>query len=273
MGPDKFWTGVGALTSIGWLLAGGCSFGSQGTGTDLAITDSGIVADAPTADTAVADVSPEDSQDSQATLDVSEGGSPDIAGDGFDDVPDAEADVGSPVLTMSGAKIATGSLLDLATEGSVGWAHWGLDTTASFNHKKGSSLITTGPAAGASQWPYYSLKISWTDGEPTSSVAETRSGILQLKKGDGLGFQVDGATLKGKVRIYVSCYQCTGTIRVSLTGAPSVEASLPAPGDTNDLERWTVDFSTPSPSAVLSVSLVKTNIDGSLGLLAATVAP
>src|SRR5467141_4433 len=76
-------------------------------------------------------------------------------------------------LVGSFSPVTAGTALDLTAEGTLDWAHWGLVSTNSFDHKNGvtqkiSDFTVLGTQA-VQQYADNFTAYSWTDGAPTPS--------------------------------------------------------------------------------------------------------
>src|SRR5262249_48624512 len=84
--------------------------------------------------------------------------------------------------------------INLTAEGASDWAHWGLESENSFDHKAGVSqqisnysVVGFGPAyAYADNTESY----SWTDGTPTVSALSTPTGVYAAGQGEGFEVRV-----------------------------------------------------------------------------------
>src|SRR5213075_2899582 len=85
--------------------------------------------------------------------------------------------------------------VNLTTEGTSDWAHWGLSNANSFDHKATggtqiSNVTTLGSAPVKAQLTDSPSRYSWSDGNPTASFSSTPTGIyINNFTGTGRGFQ------------------------------------------------------------------------------------
>src|SRR5260221_2684350 len=72
--------------------------------------------------------------------------------------------------------------VNLTVEGTADWAHWGLVTNSSFDHKSGTAQqISDFTVLGTNDVQQYSDSLtaySWSDGTPTPSVADSTTGVF-----------------------------------------------------------------------------------------------
>src|SRR5438128_2505856 len=98
------------------------------------------------------------------------------------------------------AALLTGSVapppasVNLTTEGSSDWIHWGLNTATDVNRKASggsqiSNFTTIGSGTNVVRLTDSPSKYSWTDGSPTAVVNNTPGGVyINNFDGPGRGF-------------------------------------------------------------------------------------
>lgn len=122
----------------------------------------------------------------------------------------------SPTVSVANSNI------DLTSQGSGDWVHWGLDTPSSVNRKASvtaqiGSITTLGSnpkrfqASGNSRSTY-----AWNDGTPTAATSTT-AGIYFRGTGNGFEFSVPADTTARTLRVHLGGYQARGQIEVSLS--------------------------------------------------------
>lgn len=280
-------------------LLTGCSLESAGTAEDLPLDDTGAIdtsvsGDAifPT-DEGVADSSVVDSSIEDTT--VADTAAPDThVADTF--VPDTapvdtgmpdtivvvdtapDAPVGMPSLIgESGPLAASAQKFNLATEGTLDWAHWGHGGSAStWNRKSGGTALVKGAIGGALPWATFPTEISWTGGTPTASVTDSRWGIYHDNNGESFAFDAEGdPTVERTLRVYVTWNNCTGTVEARLSDAMlSWSGPLPPPGGTGmgiQPAWYQFKFKPAATGGKVQIRVTKTNNSGYMGILAATL--
>ncbi|MGZ3423343.1 MAG: hypothetical protein ACXVEE_36110 [Polyangiales bacterium] len=174
---------------------------------------------------------------------------------------------------------ASGSTTNLTTEGTLGWAHWGLFLPGDFNHRSAADLIGKGSAFGgtATRWPTYPIKFSWTDGTPTAS-ATTSAGLYMSGKDDGFTFDAAGDPAAPRtLKVYIAWDGANGTFDASLSdgSATAWSGTIPPPGGSGSGIQpavYTLTFKPASAGAKLNIKLTKTNGGTNyLSLIAATL--
>jgi hypothetical protein len=138
--------------------------------------------------------------------------------------------------TLSGEGTFPPGSVDLTAEGTSDWAHWGLVSTTSFDHKTGvPQEISEFTKLGTNDTQRLQDNItafSWSDGSPTPATNGTQTGVFTygLTNGFLLTAPADGnsRTLKvyvglygaeGKFQAYLSDYSAPAYTDTSLRGA------------------------------------------------------
>jgi len=119
------------------------------------------------------------------------------------------------------------SLIDLTSDGSTDWAHWGLSSSSSVNRKAGqasqiSSIVTLGAAAKRFQAPAgVRATYDWSDGAPTAA-ASTTAGLYFGGSGNGYELTLPADTSPRTVQIHLGGYKSQGQIEVTLSDASAL---------------------------------------------------
>jgi hypothetical protein len=128
-------------------------------------------------------------------------------------------DAGS--LTCSRALIPAS--VSLTAEGPVDWAHWGLTTATSFNHKSGvtppriSNYALVG-AAAADRYQDNPNLYSWGDGTPTATNSGTPTGVyVGGVLSNGFRLTVPADTTVRTLKLYIGVWDAQGRLEVSLS--------------------------------------------------------
>ena len=84
--------------------------------------------------------------------------------------------------SLSVTSAVTPATVNLSTEGTADWAHWGLTGAGSFNHKSGitqqiSNFVPIGSGA-IQQYGNNPSLYSWTGGTPTAGITNTRPAYM-----------------------------------------------------------------------------------------------
>ncbi len=123
--------------------------------------------------------------------------------------------------SLSGQMSQSPSAVNLSTEGTTDWAHWGLTTASSFNHKSGvtqqiSNYTLIGSTA-AGRFNDSRVAYTWSGGTPTASASSSTTGLYFTGIGDGYQLSVPAATTDRTVKLYLSVYQARGRLEARLS--------------------------------------------------------
>jgi hypothetical protein len=183
-----------------------------------------------------------------------------------------------PIVVIPGKITATvvnpGSNVNLTTEGTTDWAHWGL----TFDHKAnvvsfiGQSLQLIN--ASAFSKTISSPTFAWTDGTPTASGSGNKNCVSVSGNGSGFQFTVQATTAVQTLNIYVGVAKATGKLQLSLSdnSAPVLIDTSITSSSTTVNKVYQVQFSSPY-AATLSVNWTEQSggNNGSVLLQAATL--
>lgn len=147
--------------------------------------------------------------------------------------------------------------INLTAEGLTDWAHWGLESEFSFNHKAGvASQIRNYTYAGVGPAYAYFDNVetyTWTDGTPTPSIFNYPAGVYCAGLGEGFEVRVAADTTVKTLRVYVGAYGARGRLQAWLDdySAPVLfDQSLINPGNGPGLA-YTVQFRAAAPGRSL----------------------
>ena len=267
------------------IVNAGCSLESAGTSVDPTL-ESGIEGqDSSSTDTSFAgtDSATVDSgsEDSSAPLDsdLVDSAPLDTGVIDTDVIDTGVIDTGPPDMgvVMPSLSGTIGALpsnnVNLATEGTLGWGHWGHGGADNFNGKAGSTAINKGTIGTPLWYGIYSTRFSWTGGSPTASASESRQGIYHDKKNESFTFEAAGDPFTERtLRVYVAFDDSTGKIEASLSDAtPTWSQSFG--GDSSEILPRVVElkFRPATAAGKVVVKVIKSKESGYLSLLAATL--
>ena len=132
------------------------------------------------------------------------------------------------------SQIAT--IINMGSEGSLDWAHWGFNGPSNFNHKNVSQKISNMTRIGDSGTNWFTdstTTFSWADGTPTAS-AFTENGIITGQTGtggSGFEFTAPADTSLKTLKVYVGTWVGVGRFEAAISdgSAPTyVDTSLSA---------------------------------------------
>ena len=150
-------------------------------------------------------------------------------------------------------------MVDLSSEGTLDWAHWGYPSNATFNHKAGvESQVSDIIGLGSSSFEQYSNNytgFSWTDGTPITNAINTTSGLFIVGLTNGFELKIVAGTTLRRVRVYAGLYGAQGKFQAFLS-----DFSAPPYIDTTAVNMfgdrynvYTIDFMAASTGQVLIV--------------------
>ena len=185
---------------------------------------------------------------------------------------------------LTGSVAAANSDVNLTTEGTSDWAHWGFSGIG-YNHK----------ALGGSQISDYTLingypplqfndnayVFSWTDGIPNAASGGTRNGIYTGNLSGGFQITAYADTRPRTLKVYVGGYQSGGTLTASLSDDTSgssfyVDSSAGQSGlgntDGNHYYAvYTLTYQAASANQSLTVAWTQNSSGGNVSLVGATL--
>ena len=157
--------------------------------------------------------------------------------------------------------------VNLTTEGTIDWAHWGQTTAATFDHKSGGgSLISDVTALSSSPEVRVTTSpttFTWSDGTANATANASATALGTFAYGHGFSFTVPADTTPRVLRIYVGVTNVRGklTARLSDGSAPDyVDQSLFNAAATDGV--YTLSYSAASAGQTLTVSWVEIPPDG-----------
>jgi len=160
---------------------------------------------------------------------------------------------------ISGSVTLPAASVELTAEGSSDWAHWGLASPASFDHKAGvpqqiSNFTKIGTNDTQRLQDYYTA-FSWSDGTPTAGTNGTKTGVFIHGLTNGFLLTAPADTNLRTLKVYVGLYGAQGKFQSYLS-----DYSAPAYTDTslssfygNDPAVYTLTYAAASSEQTLVV--------------------
>jgi len=116
--------------------------------------------------------------------------------------------------SLAGSSAMPPGALNLTLEGTADWAHWGLTTNSSFDHKAGvAQQISNFSPIGTNLVQRYAdnfTAYSWSDGTPTSSATNTPTGVFITGITNGFQIHAPADTTTRRLKVYVGLYGAQG---------------------------------------------------------------
>ena len=171
--------------------------------------------------------------------------------------------------------------VNLTTEGATDWAHWGLNSKHSFNHKAGSSQnISDFTVLGSHAILGYSnnfTRYSWSDGAPVLEATDSPTGVFIVGQDSGFALTAPADTTPRRLKLYVGGYGMQANFQAWLSdlSAPAYTDSSVSNVFGDSYAVYTLDYSAASAGQSLIVQYrVDTLFDpefGNVTLQAATL--
>jgi hypothetical protein len=189
----------------------------------------------------------------------------------IDAAPDAAA---GPALTLTTTTLGNGNV-DLTSEGTVDWAHWGLDNTNSFDDKAtGGTAISNLAASPAGSFGGSPFTASWSDGTPHMDESQTSSGVLE-NQGSTMTITAPADTTLRTLRVYVGVQGSSAQLDVSLSDDSATAATATLTSDQTLNVCYEIVYRAASSGQTVTVSWKDTHDQGGGGsfttLLSATL--
>jgi len=188
---------------------------------------------------------------------------------------------GSTSSGLSGSFFIPTTTQNLTMLGTSDWAHWGLTSNTSFDHKTGANSgisnynVLNAEAGSVATSPYSSVAVSWSDGTPTSSATSTQTSVYVA--GLNRGFQITAVadTTPRLLTVYVGMNNTRAKMvaHMSDNSAPDyVDQSLQNSGPLS--AAYTFVYSAASAGQTITVSWTAQQVvayNSSVSLMAATL--
>jgi hypothetical protein len=169
------------------------------------------------------------------------------------------------VFVITGGGLMTGTFapsdgsVDLTSEGTLDWMHWGLVRLNSLNRKRDVpqqiSDVTEIGRGRADQYGDNLVAFQWSDGTPTLSVGGTTTGIFKYESGGGFQITVPAGPKVRRLKVFVGVFAAKAEFQATLSdssAAPYIDSSVQSVY--NSLTGvHTIDFASASPGQTLTV--------------------
>jgi hypothetical protein len=228
-----------------------------------------------------ADLGDVDMRSSTGGRDLSALGDGGDGGDGGMPVADlATLDLASVPGHLSGSGAATLAMIDLTTEGTLDWAHYGYPTSGDMDNKANVtsqiSYYKTLSGNTATVFANNPSSFAWEDGVLTATVSGTTTGMYRTSVADGFRITVPASTQPRTLQVYVGGYRSNGKLTASLSdqSAPDYsDASFSRSDGSLYSVTYTLTFNAARDGERLTVSWAAASVvmDGNVSLEAAAL--
>jgi hypothetical protein len=168
--------------------------------------------------------------------------------------------------------------VSLSTEGTSDWAHWGLTTASSFNHKSGvTQQISNYTLIGSTtvgRMTDSRVAYSWSGGTPTASAANSKTGIYFTGIGNGYRLTVPAVSVDRTLKLYLGLWVARGRFEAKLSDGSVTPYVAYLDNSTTSVDRVvTLRFSSASSGVNLIIEYTVENNygKGNITLQAATL--
>jgi len=161
--------------------------------------------------------------------------------------------------TLSAGVALPPASVDLTSEGTLDWAHWGLLSRETFNHKATAvPLISNFTKVGTNEPVRFQetfTAYSWNDGIPIAATNDTHTGVYMPGATNGFTFSVPADTTQRTLKVYVGLYGVRGLFQAYLSdfSAPAYAETSLASIFGNDYGIFTLNYTAASSGQNLIV--------------------
>jgi len=124
---------------------------------------------------------------------------------------------------LTGSFVRSVTDVNLTQQGTLGWAHWGLQNKNSFAHKQGAKqAISTYTRIGNAPVKHFSdnpTKYSWTNGTPQVNTQGTTTGVWTYGLHNGFQITVPADTTSRTVKLYIGVWRAQGLVKATVSGS------------------------------------------------------
>jgi hypothetical protein len=160
--------------------------------------------------------------------------------------------------TLNGSVAFPPGSVDLTVEGNVDWVHWGLLSAADVNRKAVPTQISSLTKIGTNELMRltdFQTASSWSDGTPTSSVNNVKTGIFVSGITNGFQFSVPAHMGLRTLKVYVGLYGGSGNFQAWLSdfSAPAFTDRSLTNAYENSYAVYTLDYAAASAGQTLNI--------------------
>jgi hypothetical protein len=148
--------------------------------------------------------------------------------------------------------------IDLTTEGTTDWAHWGLGGGSGFDRRNGGTAISNIAAPPDVSFSGAPLTASWMNGTPLGATAPTDTGI-GVHEGSTMTITVPASTSTQTLRVYLGVQTAGARLDLSLSdsSATTTAQTLTSTNATQNVQ-YTIVYHAASNGQTLTVSWTDT---------------
>ena len=178
--------------------------------------------------------------------------------------------------SLAGAVNSATTAVNLTTEGTLDWMHWGDGGASGQNRKANVSVqLNNFAVVGGAPVGWYGddpRQMSWSDGTPTATLTNDGTGLTITGTGVGFSFTAPADTSVRTLTVHVGGYNSSGTLTAKLSdgsAANFVDTSTLVSGQYD--RNYTLTYNAGKANQSLTVSWVLASGGGDVSLSAAAL--
>ncbi len=139
-----------------------------------------------------------------------------------------QAALGQPTATATlSGKFAHSTMgVNLSQQGTLDWAHWGLQNNISFAHKQNAtqriSNFTRIGHAPVLRFNNSPTNYSWNNGNPQANVSNTTTGVWTYGLHNGFQITVPADTTSRTLKLYVGVWKAQASLKATISNSKAV---------------------------------------------------
>ncbi|MEO7719183.1 MAG: putative Ig domain-containing protein [Capsulimonas sp.] len=177
---------------------------------------------------------------------------------------------GSTGATLTGSLAAPSSSINLTTEGTVDWAHWGSEGSGNWDHKNGANLLANWACTGTI-FTYGGNAISylWSDALNWNGTAQA-TGVYFSGQGNYFSFTAPADTTTRTLKVYVGANGANGTLNAHLSDSSAPDYTNASVAQ-NSNGVYTLTYRAASAGQTLTVKWTNNSATGSVTMQSASL--
>lgn len=181
--------------------------------------------------------------------------------------------------SLNGSSSTPSGVQNLTLLGTSDWAHWGLYSSTSFDHKAtGASQISNytvvnGDPGSAAAFSGVPAGFSWTDGTPDGAISDTTSGVYISGAGKGFRISLPADTTARTVTLYAGVFATTGKMVAHLSDGSAPDYTDTSFSSGSSAQRaYTFTYEASTPGQTLTLTFTNAGSGGNVNLQSAALA-
>jgi hypothetical protein len=151
----------------------------------------------------------------------------------------------TPIDSIVVERVPVASTVDLDSEGTVDWVHWGEQGRFSLERDRGGdfAILEGTPGEPRQRHTASPERFTWTGGEPMASSSGVASGIRTCGDGNGFTLSAPATTASRTLKLYLGAINARGSLRLQLsTGGEAYTDLFTARGDSMATTAYVVSY-------------------------------